>query len=211
LDAESTDLTARIQARRRALVLDGSVEPLRPGERVIHGRQPGAHDSFEVAGGAQVRAAEMRVRRARVSEEVVDMDYTDYREAADADESFEVGGQHDPEPKPDDWVPDDDDVAHVEQTFEYAERLVATEDPVLELRLAGIEAALTQLDGDLDERFDTLGAGFLALAKGISEELVAIRRAVEGCEPTTAEPEPVIEKKRPWWRCLFGPASGPYE
>lgn len=42
LDAESTDLTARIQRRRAALVAAGEVEPARPGEHRLFRGQPGA-------------------------------------------------------------------------------------------------------------------------------------------------------------------------
>lgn len=184
-------------------MLDGTVEPLRPGERVIHGRQPGAHDSFDVTGGAQVRAAEARSRRERASEHVVEMDYRDFR-AEDADEPFDIDGGVD-DPATDALL---DSAALIEAAVDdesllYAERLI-TDDSALELRIAGVEAAILQLGTDQDERFDALGGAFLALAKGISEELVAIRKAVEGCEPTTAsEPESGIEKK--WWHFLYTP------
>ena len=211
IDAESQDLTARIQARRKALVLAGEVEPGRPGERLIHGRAPGAHDAFEASGVGRVAIA--RARRA-AAETVVEMDYTDYgngggggvavQEPEAEEEEFEW-----PEAAAEDTAAGD---------VEYAERLVTSDDGALELRLAGVEAALAQLGSDLDERLDGLGKGFLALAKGLSDDLVAIRRETEATlthiEAHRLNSE-LVEKteqpKRRWYHILFGPGSGPYE
>lgn len=154
------------------------------------------------------------------------MDYTDYSEegdepaaiagapapvSEDADEPFEVEDGIVPEPDPDLLLPEDDEAT---VTIEYAERLLAGDDDTaaLELRIAGVEAALVQLTSDIEAHFEGLGAGFLALAKGLSDELASIRTSLGAHPAVELAQEPAAPTaKKPWWKFLLGSGSGPYE
>jgi len=216
LDAESQDLTARIQAKRRALVLAGEVDPHKPGERVIHGRQPGAADNLEGVGvGRSAQAAEARGRRsfrgsAEAAGVVVEMDYTDYtgtqpgtREAADADEPFEVG---------------DEAEAEAEDEFDLGEELVEkdygpkleTFDPsvvegldteALEALIAAVARDMHEQHAEVLERLDGLARGLVVLAEHMGqgfERLDFPRYIVEPAQ----KPEPV--ESPGFWKRLFG-------
>jgi len=213
LDAPSQDLTARIQARRRSLILSGEIEPALPGERMIHGKQPGAAATFETAGAALATAQTRRAFRSARAEEVVEMDYTDYSEGADADEPFEVGaGEPEPEPEPE---PEDDELLRAAEELEidlrpsqeeYAERVLLDDDGLL-LALAEVKEMVTVVREEMHERMDAYDRGLIALARGLGEELQALRPTInfvgDALTPAEDRPinfeKPVPEKKRGWF------------
>lgn len=221
IDAPSTDLTQRIQARRKAMVLSGDLEPMKPGERQIHGRSPGASLDVEALG----RAQDARSRR---SERVVEMDYEDYtgtqpasREAADADEPFEVGAEEQTEPDTFD-LGDEPEIPLGKVDIEVVRRepgpldldtLLQDNEDLALLFATQSEKALDALAG-LNERFDELGRGFVAFAENVAEALAKLDgQPTAAADPTPPAPvqtlteilseRPVAPARIPWYRRKF--------
>jgi hypothetical protein len=185
LDAPSQDLTARIAARRKALIREGVVDPMKPGEHLIAGRGGGQVDEAALARADM--AARYRGRAGRgveAGDEVVEMDFTDYtgtqpasREAADADEPFEVGEGE----EPDEFDLGEDEPGERLTGEEFLDSLEPDEEPVLRRRRPE-PVALRSHDADeilkgqedLRERLDDIAAGMLALAEGFGEALANI-------------------------------------
>jgi hypothetical protein len=197
IDAESSDLTARIQARRRDLVRSGQVEPLRPGERAV------------ARGTAQTTPPlPQPVQRSRRSEVVVEFDDTPtpggaaaLAEASATDE-VESGD------------PDDEQFATAdpETALDLAD-LPPEEDPVenpldvlfqdLSLQLsegnAKIRAELVTLNAlaqVADKRFTAVEEVLLLIAQHLSEAAPKVEAAVAVAE--VAEPKRSLLRRMFW-------------
>lgn len=205
IDAPSQDLTTRIQATRKKLILSGDIEPHRPGERMLHGRAPGAALDIEQVS----RAADLRQRRTGRTE-VVEMDLTDYTgtqpgtkeliDAADADEPFAVGEEPDAdgndtfdlgdepgtvdedEPELDD-EPDEPELGPVALDVSSETELLL----LLDIAEQG-RADAERRHEELLERLDGIGAGLIALANGLADQIDAY--AIKA-DPQNAAAEPV--------------------
>ena len=199
LDAPSQDLTARIAARRKALIREGVGDPMKPGEHVIAGRGGGGLDAASLERADMASRFRGRAGRAPASDEVIEMDYTDYtgtqpgtREAADADEPFEVGEEPEPEEElefdlgepsdedPPPFLPESDEEP-VQRRRRPAPLAVRSHDA--DEILKGQE--------DLRARLDDLAAGLLAFAEGVSAALERIENPLVVVE--APKPEPVID------------------
>jgi hypothetical protein len=174
-------------------VQSGEVDPSLPGERLIHGTRPGAHGAFEMADARVMQAAQARARR---SDAVVEMDYTDYS-AEPGDEAEHEGPEDEADLLPDEEGFEPEPYPEPEEV-EYARSLVVADDATA-LRLAGIEAEMVEVRRAVEEVGDLFSRGLVAMASGLSTELGAFRNALIALgEAAHAAVEPE-QKKRPWW------------
>jgi hypothetical protein len=198
-------LTARIAQRRKALIREGIVDPMKPGEHVIAGRGGGGLDPASLERADMAARFRGRAGRAPASDEVVEMDYVDYtgtqpgtREAADADEPFAVGEEPESEEdlEFDLGEPSDEDPPPFILLRE-------PEEPVRRRRPAPLAARSHDTDEilkgqeDLRERLDNLAAGLLAFAEGVGAALERIENplVVVEAEPHASQfPEPTMQE-----------------
>lgn len=186
IDAPSTDMTARIQAKRRALAAAGQLNQER-NPFTAQGGSAGAVDVSKYA--ALARAEERRAERAG-GDRVVEFVYTEEEKALML--AAEDGG---------DGFPEDAEEYHPEEEA-FAppladEMLVAQTD--LDQRLVRIEAGLLEVSAQLrehisfsEEQHEGLGKGLIALAEHIAAlpELLAPK--------PYPVPEPPAEKLGFW-------------
>lgn len=198
IDAPSSDLTARIQATRKRLILSGDIEPMKPGERLIHGRQPGAAAILDV--DAVSRAADLRARRAGTADTVVEMDMTDYTgtqpgtkellEAADADEPFALG-EETPEAE---VAPEQEDVFNLGGESEPSRPT----EPELEVEPERIQAVVHREETFADqfeqvrEQLAGIEAALVLIAREFSARLDEILETVKARETIVLPPPPVL-------------------